>query len=119
MARPTKYNKKILKKGGEYLSKYEPVNRDLIPLGDIPSPTGLAIHLSISKSTLYDWASDDNKEFSDFLDRVNTLREEYLAIGGLSGQTNSTITKLFLHKYGHSDKQEVEASGSLTINVNR
>ena len=108
MGRPTDYSDIILASSNEYLEDYE-------ELGDaIPSIAGLAIHLKLSRTTLYDWAKhDDKKEFSYILDDILSKQENVLMNKGLLGEFNSNITKLALGKHGYSDKQDTNMSGQL------
>lgn len=108
MARPTKYTPELLDKARDYLDNWE-------TLGDVlPSHVGLAIHLSLGKSTLYDWGKEKNKaEFSDILENLLCLQERELLNKGLLGGFNATLTKLVLSKHGYSDKQAIEYSGEV------
>lgn len=113
MARPTKQTKEIVAKAREYILNYE-------SYGDaIPSHAGMASALSVGKTTLYRWAEDKEGEFRDILEDCNREQEKVLLNKGLTGDFNAAITKLALGKQGYSDKQDLNAEGSLTINVNR
>ena len=100
---PTKYNEETISKTMGYIVNHKDV-------GDIvPSVAGLCCELGVNKSTVYDWASqEDKKEFSNTLEILQQTQERLLLNGGLSGDTNSTITKLMLCNHGYSDKQEIE-----------
>jgi hypothetical protein len=106
--RPTKYSDEVLGTAVDYLYRY-----DEEPYNDVfPSVVGLACVLKISKSTLYDWASQDEKEeFSDILVQINQSQERVLLSKGLTGDFNSAITKLVLGKHGYHDKQDTEITG--------
>ena len=98
--RPTKYCQEIVDKAWEYIDNYK-------DHGDvIPSHAGMACVLDIGKSTLYDWAEDPDKEFSDILGKCNQKQEKVLLNGGLSNEFNAAITKLALGKQGYSEKIE-------------
>jgi DNA-packaging protein gp3 len=99
MARPTKYNEDVLEKAKDYLESY----RDY---GDIiPSIEGLALHLDLSRTALYDWKTHEDKaEFSYILEKILTKQQNELLKNGLIGDFNSAITKLALGKHGFSDK---------------
>ena len=43
------------------------------------------------------------------------LQEDLLKEGGLIGDFNSTIAKLFLTKHGYSDKQEIQQETKITF----
>lgn len=99
MARPTDYSDAILEATREYIDGNAVV----------PTVAGLSRHLGIARSTIYDWASqEDKKEFSDIIESLLSKQEEELIAKGLSGQFNPTITKLILTKHGYSDQQKVD-----------
>ena len=100
---PTKYNDEVIVKTIAYISNHK-MHGDVVP-----SMAGLCCELGITKSTAYDWSSqDDKKEFSDTLEILQQVQERLLLSGGLSGDNNSTITKLMLCNHGYSDKTEIE-----------
>lgn len=102
MARPTKYNQDIVDAAWDYIENYK--SHDDV----IPSHAGMACALNLNKSTLYDWAEDPKKEFSDILGKCNQKQEKVLLNGGLSNEFNAAITKLALGKQGYSDKTETD-----------
>lgn len=108
--RPTKYSKELLKEADYYLHRFK-------ELGDeIPSAAGLAIHLDISRRTIYDWAKEEDKAaFSHILDKIQAKQEQVLINKGLNGDFNSAITKLVLGKHGYHEKQDVGLGGGLTV----
>jgi len=112
MARPTKYNQEILDKSLSYLSDYESA-------GDVmPSVVGLSLVLGVSRETIYDWSSqEEKKEFSDILEKINAKQHQVLMNQGLRGAFNSNIVKLALGKHGYHDKQDV-TSGGKTLDTN-
>lgn len=100
--RPTEYNQEIIDKAWDYVNGgWESEG------GVIPSLVGMCRVLNRGKSTIYDWAKDPNKEFSDIVEALNELQEEILARNGLTGDFNSSITKLLMSKHGYSDRQEI------------
>lgn len=107
--RPTKYTQELLDNAEEYLNNHE-------KYGDVvPSHAGLANHLGISRDTIYDWAShDDKKAFSDTLDQIEIRQHSLLVSKGLTSEFNAAITKLMLHNHGYSDRQQTEHSGHLS-----
>lgn len=112
MARPTKYNAKILEDAQYYLENYE-------ELGDvIPTVAGLACELKIARDTVYDWASKpENSEFSDTVKQISVIQERKLIAGGLSSTMNAMITKLLLNNHGYSEKSDINhqsSDGSMT-----
>ena len=117
--RPTEYTTEILEKAQEYLDscvdeEYDWTKTD----GDkstsyehrirvnLPSIEGLARYLNIARSTLYLWEKE-HQEFSDILGDIKAEQAQRLIKNGLSGDYNSTISKLILTKHGYSDKQEI------------
>jgi len=108
--RPTSYSDEILEKSNEYLEKYK-------ELGDmIPSVEGLCAHIERARSTVYNWAEQNDKaEFLDILGKINEKQKRVLINGGLSGAFNSNITKLVLGKHGFHDRVDNTSSdGSMT-----
>jgi hypothetical protein len=82
--------------------------------GDVvPQAVSLALAMGVSKSTIYEWAKDPEKqEFSDILTRVQQTQEQKLINGGLSGGFNPAVTKMLLCKHGYSDKIEQDHKSS-------
>lgn len=85
--------------------------------GDIvPSVAGLACYLGKSREAMYEY-SRISKDFSDTLDNIKTIQENKLINKGLTGDFNSTITKLMLANHGYSDKQIVDQNMNVTDEV--
>lgn len=113
MARPTKYSTALVEKAQHYLDNFEEYDEV------IPSAVGLALVLNITRSTLYEWAKDDNKkEFSDILDNINKKQEQVLLKNGLNNTFNSNITKLLLGKHGYHDRQQQDGT-QVQVIINR
>lgn len=104
--RPTDYNQDIVEAAWKYLNDYSEVHGHAIP-----SIVGMCKVLKRGKSTIYDWANDENKDFSDILAACNELQELALLNGGLDGTLNSNIVKLTLGKHGYHDKQDTNLGG--------
>lgn len=81
MARPSKYTSDLMMRSFWYIESYS-------ALGDaIPSLTGLAKFLGISRETVHAWRRDPEKaEFSDIYGRLMDARCERLINGGLSAE---------------------------------
>jgi len=97
----------MLEKAEEYLLTW--VDKGQV----IPSIEGLALHLGISRSILY-----DRKEFSDILERLRQAQALVLFTQGLSKNFDSTLTKLMLSKHGYIEKsaQDITSKGeSLSV----
>ena len=97
--RPTLYNDEIITKTEDYIENFHK-HDDLIP-----SLAGLSFVLGVGKSTMHDWKGL-HPEFSDMLEMLMLAQEKFLLRGGLSGDMNSTITKLVLSKHNYSDKTD-------------
>jgi len=106
MARPTKWNKELEEKARAYITDYE-------MYGDmIPSIEGMAVHLGLHRDTLYDWAKQKDKGFSDILRLTIQNQERTLLNKGLNNTFNAAITKLVLGKHGYHDKMEQDITSS-------
>jgi len=105
MARPTKYTPEIVEQALEYIANYKEHD------DAIPSVVGMSCAIKIAESTLYDWASQEDNEFSEILAQCKTSQQRVLMNGGLLGNLNSNIVKLALGKHGFHDKQDQEISG--------
>lgn len=107
--RPTTYTEEVVNKARDYVENCP----DQVPL-----VVGLCQHIGRSKSTVYQWAKDDDKkEFSDILEAIEEIQEIKLIKGGLSGEFNSPIAKMMLAKHGYSDKVQqdnISSDGSMT-----
>lgn len=113
MARPTKYTEELVAKAEKYLSSYTTL---------IPTIEGLALHLEISRETVYAWKDDEDKQqFSDIVSRLLATQSAKLIEGGLSGDFNASITKLILSgKHGYIEKtnQDITSGGDkLSVQV--
>ena len=100
MARPTKWTKEIEEKAYNYIRTYEQYGHM------IPSIEGLAMVLDLHRDTLYEWAKDEKKEFSDILGKLLQAQSFWLVQNGLNNTFNSAITKLVLGKHGYHDKMD-------------
>tara|TARA_R110000822_G_scaffold259873_3_gene384914 strand:- start:103 stop:528 length:426 start_codon:yes stop_codon:yes gene_type:complete len=105
--RPTKYSEAIQKKADDYLTSHDSL---------VPTAAGLAIHLGVTKKTLYNWA-DTTVQFLHTLHSLNDRQESLLVNGGLGGEFNATISKLMLANHGYREKTEqdvISSNGSMT-----
>lgn len=118
--RPTEYNEEIISKSIEYINlcvdeivdyhktrgeKHNSYERRINV--KLPTIEGLASHLGVARSTLYEWKEKYN-EFSDILEKLLSIQAEKLINNGLSGDYNSTIAKLLLAKHGYKDTRETD-----------
>jgi hypothetical protein len=122
VGRPTEYSPKLLAKANEYLDLCKDEEIQTVRLVNeekgytsyenklkvkLPSIEGLARYLGVARSTVYEWEKI-HSEFSDILEQVKQEQAERLINNGLSGDYNSTISKLILTKHGYSDKSETD-----------
>ena len=99
MARPTKLTEEARQTTIEYL-------RECVEGNEIPTAARLAVKLDVAKSTLYYWAESD-KEFSDTLDKLQSIQEANLIDGSLKNKLNPTISKLMLANHGYKERQDI------------
>lgn len=113
--RPTKYSDEILDKAKDYLNEAidssEAVGegRSVVVIHKVNLPTveGLAVHLEISRETVYKWA-EEKQEFSDIVEKLKALQATRLINNGLAGTYNPTIAKLILSgKHGYVERSDV------------
>lgn len=78
--------------------------------GDVvPSVEGMALYLKVSRSTVKLWASQDDR-FSATVEEVKSIQARKLINMGLSGEFNSSITKLLLNNHGYTEKTETQST---------
>ena len=100
IGRPTKYNDEMLQRCIKYANGGYEQEGDIIP-----SMAGLSVALGVVTSTLYEWVKK-YPQFSNMFADLMANQQRILLNGGMSGQFNSTITKLVLSKHGYSDRVE-------------
>jgi len=76
---------------------------------NIPKAEGLALHLGVNRSTLYEWA-ENHQAFSDILDEINALQSNRVINNALAGNYNATIAKLLLGKHGYKEQSEQDVT---------
>ena len=113
--RPTKYTPELLQQAEDYINGGYKDHGQVIP-----SVVGMAVALKVGKSTLYDWANDETKKFSDTLARCDEMQHVIALNKGISGEFSQPITKLVLFNHGYSEKhqQEVVTPEGVTFNMN-
>jgi hypothetical protein len=112
--RPPKYGPKLLEAAREYLKEWKDDDEQALP-----TIAGLALHIGVARETCHVWAKDEDKaEFSHIYRDLMAQQNFVLANKGITGEFNSTITKLMLTKHGLSDKSEVKADIDAVIDVN-
>lgn len=129
--RPSEYSEEILIRARKYLDSCEDDTERVVEMANeekgyekyrnklkvnLPSVVGLALHLQVARSTVYEWA-EQHKEFSDILEDILAEQEKRLIENGLSGDYNPQIAKLVLGKHGYHDKQDVDQNikGSISL----
>ena len=79
---------------------------------------GLALFLHVARETIWAWTQDAEKaEFTNLIGELMAEQEFILAAKGTAGEFNAPLTKLFLHKHGHSDKLETKTTGQISVTV--
>ena len=128
--RPTKYLEDMPTKAHEYvdscLDEYDEFHKtrgeksdsfDRLVRVNLPTMPGLALHLGVRKSTLYEWAKI-YPEFSDALEYLSEKQEQMLIKGSISGDYNPMIAKLVLAtNHGYREKSDVTSDGK-AFNIN-
>ena len=101
--RPPKYDDAVQASADYYMLNWK-------ELGDsIPSRVGLCCYIGIAKSTSYEWEGKYPR-FSDTLKAIDALQEHAAINKGITGEFNSTITKLVLANHGYHEKSDVSHS---------
>jgi hypothetical protein len=104
--RPTKLTDALIEKAAKYAT-----NDYMLQSEVIPTIEGLAVYLDVSRSTIYNWKTE-NRDFLDILDGLMARQAKELFSNGLTGDFNPTITKLILTKHGYSDRVEQDVTSS-------
>lgn len=102
--RPTEYSAEVLNKAREYIDSCKDSKKKV----SLPKAEGLALHLGVTRKTLYNWA-DQHEDFLHILDEINQIQVNRVIDKGLSGDYNSNIAKLLLAKHGY--KEQIGLSG--------
>lgn len=114
LGRPFTYGPAILKKAQEYvqgiIDTKERVGEDGKLEVKIPSIGGLAVHLGISRVSLYEW-KEKYPEFREVMELLGSEQERRLIENGLSGRYVAPITKVLLTKHGYRDGQDITSDG--------
>lgn len=105
--RKTLYSEEMLTLANAYIDQFTEMDQV------VPTAAGMALSLDVSKRVLYDWA-EKHEAFLHTLDRLNEKQEALLVNKGITGEFNSTITKLMLANHDYAEKKEIAHKG---INV--
>lgn len=89
--------------------------------GDLPTVPGLSIYLDVARASIYEWRNQDSplaKEFSDTLERINTVQQYMLVGKGLRGEYNTGIAKMLLNvNHGMVENQRIDEKSEQTVTV--
>lgn len=125
VGRPSEYSEEIIKKAEEYLLSCYDEDRQVVKQSSsdkgyemyenklkvrLPTKGGLARYLGVHRDTLYDW-SQKYEDFSDIMEAVGAEQEDRLINMALSGDYNSTISKVLLTKHGYREGKELTGEG--------
>lgn len=106
MARPTEYSEELAEAAWDYaIGGWEKEGHAF------PSVVGLCKVINRSRSVIYEWAKDPEKEFMDILSHINENQELVAWDRGLNNTYNASLVKLLLGKHGYHDKQDNTHSG--------
>lgn len=83
----------------------------------LPTVEGLASYIDVARSTLYKWR-DEDKGFSDIIDKLLEKQANMLINNGLSGDYNPTIAKVLLTKHGYREGIETTDKDGEPLNNN-
>jgi len=103
MARPSEYGPHIIEQAMAFIAERE--EQEILPTVE-----GLALHLGISRDTVYEW-SKVHPEFSDIYERMMATQGDQLINNALVNKYNSSITKLLLSKHGYVERQDITSDG--------
>lgn len=81
----------------------------------VPSASGLARYLGVTRSTLYNWAEKGANQYSDDIAEVMAhiqAEQEVLCLSkGLTGKFNPAIVGKLLSNHGYSERHALEHTG--------
>ena len=119
MARPSKFNKEIIKKTDEYINSCD-IDEQLTQFvtfqgekstswtykfmkAHLPTLEGLALYLSVSRDTVHEWRKL-HQEFSDACERLMCVQAVMLIEYGLSGLYKSSVAvRMLASNHGYID----------------
>lgn len=104
--RPSKLTPEIIDLGYEYLAETSSMSVNTL----LPTIEGLALHLDIRRSTMYEWEKE-NEQFSDILERLRASQAQKIMQNSMLNRYNSTISKLMLSKHGYIEQKDVTTNG--------
>jgi len=105
------YKTEMLTTAQDYLETYEEKYSHAIP-----SISGLALVLGVTRRTLQRWCKDDrHPALCRILDQVKAIQKVVVLEKGLKGEFNSTLCKLVLSQHGMHDQQRVTRVEEVTV----
>jgi hypothetical protein len=123
--RPRKFNtvEELRNKINEYFDWCDSEKREIITEKGITiilkpyTVSGLCLYLDICRDTLLEWEKNV-EEFSDTIKKAKIRIENFIEEKSITGYLNPTVSIFNLkNNFGWKDKQEVEQSGGLNINI--
>ncbi len=85
------------------------------------------VYLGCPRDTLLDYAKkdgmqsdgsyDNKQDFALAIKRIGDQINAYIIDNGLEGKYRDALTIFYLKNYGYTDKQEVKADMSVTVNI--
>lgn len=105
--RPIVWTEEKIEETIELLDKY-------IDDNEIPIVAEFAYLNNIRKATLY-----EKEELKYSIKRLTEKKEAQLEKGALGGMLNSTMAIFSLKQMGWRDKQEIEHSGEMSVNIGK
>lgn len=109
MSRPTNHSEKLEEIAWDYVKNFKAYG------DETPMIVGLSRVINRSRSTIYEWIEKKTGAFPDIAEAIAERQQIELCNKGLTGEFNSSITKLMLSKHGFAEKQEVDQN--LTVEV--
>jgi len=103
--RPSSLTEELIDKAYAYLEETSNLSTTAL----LPTIEGLALHLHISRDTLYEWEKENN-DFSDILEELRQAQANKIMQNSMLNRYNSTISKLMLSKHGYIDKSEQDVT---------
>lgn len=106
VGRPSQYSPEVYAAAKGY------IREGYVSAGDlVPTKSGLAFELGITRKTLYNWA-ENYPEFDDLMDTLMQVQERKLVNGGLGKEFDSAVARTLLAGHGYHSSTKVDHSSS-------